>query len=722
MESNNLDFSGLNANLLADARNLLPAWLPGGRFQGNEYCVASVHGGVGDSLKYNIVKGTGSDFAANQTFGDMIDLYSQIHGISQGEAFKRLSGHAPVVTSTLTKEVQPRKPETAFFDNLSGQWTYHNPDGKPIFHVKRFETPKGKQYYPFLINPDGTEVCKGYPPPRPLYNLHIISANPSKPILICEGEKATDAAMELLGQYYVCTTWPNGAQAISKVDWSSIYGRSVLLWPDADRPGVECMDKLANVLRSHVKEIKIINPQGKPDGWDAADALADGYDTSATIMWAKANLTVVNIQAQNVAVVTPQASITVNTNDPDVPAKISESTYAVIDRLGLATSGNGIPLCNYDNLDRVFSGDGTLTKGIWFDEFYKRFFIQDGSIVREWTDADTIDLTVKLQRGYGLTRIEDNKVYKAMAAYAKRRPRNAPRDWLTSLQWDGVDRINRYMSAYLGAEDSAYTRAVSRNWWISLVARIYLPGCQMRHMVVLEGKQETGKSKSLSIVGGPWYLDNTQDLNRNNFFEVLDGKMIVEIGELNAFRRAEMTRIKQVISCQSDYYRAPYDRVPENHPRTCVFVGTTNDTNWIDDDTGATRFWPILTTSIDIEAIIRDRDQLFAEAVHAFKAGEKWHITPMEDTLEQQEARRRTDPWENKIITYLYNKAEITTTELMDDCLKIEPSRQTRFDEMRVGNILKSIGWHRTRKRVSGNRQYVYHNDDLGYSYDDFAK
>jgi predicted P-loop ATPase len=260
----------------------------------------------------------------------------------------------------------------------------------------------------------------------------------------------------------------------------------------------------------------------------------------------------------------------------------------------------------------------------------------------------------------------------------------------------------------LGAEDNEYTRAASRNFWISLVARVYRPGCLMRTMVVLKSKQWTGKSTAFATIGGKWYAEIVENINSNNFFQVLHGHLILEFADLSGFDRADITRIKQIVSCWKDVYRTPYDRDPAPHLRQSIFVATTNEATFLRDDTGNTRFWPVETTDIKLDLIATDRLQLFAEAVGAFKAGETWHIMPQEATEEQQEKYRKEDAWEQVITDWLVGQEEITIMDIASRCLHMELRQIGLSEQHRIGRILAGLGWHKSNSRRNGRQIKVW--------------
>jgi predicted P-loop ATPase len=266
---------------------------------------------------------------------------------------------------------------------------------------------------------------------------------------------------------------------------------------------------------------------------------------------------------------------------------------------------------------------------------------------------------------------------------------------MDSLVWDGNERLDVMFHHYFGAKLSEYMTAASKNWWISMVARAYQPGAKVDSMVILEGEQGQFKSMALGVIGGKWYSEAHESVTNKDFFLLLQGKLIIEISELDAFSKAEVNTIKKVITCQTDRFRPPYGRVSIDYPRRCVFVGTTNEQHYLRDTTGARRFWPVKIGRINIPKLKEDRDQLFAEAVHRFKKDEIWYDMPAE-TADIQESRRQHDEWETPIGAFIAHRDETTVTEVATECLSILLSKMDIMVQRRISKVLSQLNWEST--------------------------
>jgi predicted P-loop ATPase len=719
MATNQLDFSGLSFQLLSRARILLPKWLPGGTLKGQEYMCGDITGGPGDSFRVNVRTGAWCDFANPDQFrgGDLISLWAAINNIGQGEAAKQLAsevGFQLIAAKTEVPEIIPPpldKPVPQMLHQEYGKpsmhWCYRTEKDDVLFYIARYDPVGGKkQIIPWTWSTKGSRyTMKSWPTPRPLYGLELLSLRPEAPIMLVEGEKACDSARRLASGPYIVMCWPNGGNSYNKVDFSPIYGRKILLWPDADEPGLKAMAGVARILKDHSPEIKVIDPSDHSKGWDAADAINDGWNGKDFFAWAKTR-----VRLLDEAEVLPKEDWAEPVEEED-NGTASNSAMITWQRAELVLTRQGQPIVNLDNIMRLFKVDEHLQDLVWYDEFHGRYFTKgENGKARQWTEHDDSELTIYLQRILDIRKVPTTLVAQAAMTWGRQHPKNEPKDWMETLEWDKAERIERFFIEGLGAEDSAFTRAASRNFWISLAARIYSPGCKADEMIVLEGAQGTYKSTALSVIGGDWYSQASARPGEKDFYQGLQGKLLIEIAELSSFSKVDINIIKKDLSNASDDIRVSYGRYNQKYPRTCIFAGSTNESAYLNDPTGGRRFWPIKVGKIDLIYIRENRNLFFAEAVHCLKAGASWHEMPMEETLMQQESRQILDAWIEDIGPYLAfrESACVTLRDIWVDCLKGEVDRFDPMAQKRVARCFHQLGWDRRVRRVGGKNSKVW--------------
>lgn len=332
-----------------------------------------------------------------------------------------------------------------------------------------------------------------------------------------------------------------------------------------------------------------------------------------------------------------------------------------------------------------------------------------------WSDADTSQLSkwMALTEGfYPADRILD----RAVKAVAQLNAFHSVVDWLEALEpWDGTERLPRLLSDVFETPQDPYHEHVGTGWLVSMIARVMQPGCKVDTMLVLEGKQGIGKGTALiELVGIDWHMEVTEAPGSREFSLSLRGSWLCEIGEMHSFTRSEIARVKQTVTTRQDKYRSPYDRYPQTHPRQSVFVGTSNDDQYLSDSTGGRRFLPVACQTVNAGYIRENRSQLFAEALQRYRDGFEWWEYPAEVAREMQEARYVADAWEPLVVAWTQdpNRDDITPGVHRDEkgypekvtmaafllrAVLVDYARQDRSCQMRMANILKRMQWQQVR-------------------------
>ncbi|MCK7612356.1 VapE domain-containing protein [Roseibium sediminicola] len=284
------------------------------------------------------------------------------------------------------------------------------------------------------------------------------------------------------------------------------------------------------------------------------------------------------------------------------------------------------------------------------------------------------------------------------------------RQMIDGLSWDGVPRVDTWLTTYLGAEDTALNRAIGKILLVAAVRRIREPGVKFDTIVVLEGKQGTGKSTALTILAGP---ENHSDneiltLDTKAQIEAMEGVWIYELSEMSGLNKSEVERMKAFASRSVDRARMSYARFSVARPRQAIFVGTTNEERYLKDRTGNRRFLPVKTGEIDLERLRADRDQLWAEASKLEQNGEStilpkdlWALASVE-----QDERLEEDPWLEKL-TQIDGKAfgeevRVLTADILAETLSIPPDRQHNGHMKRLSALMRELGWETGKFKVSG--------------------
>jgi predicted P-loop ATPase len=379
----------------------------------------------------------------------------------------------------------------------------------------------------------------------------------------------------------------------------------------------------------------------------------------------------------------------------------------------LSDGRNAKPLPNVANALRALRHDPAVQDALAYDEMACAPMLQheighplNGNLAwsRPLIDEDITVLQEWMQAA-GLKRIGHDVVRCAVELRARENSHHPVRDYLESLAWDGTPRLSVWLTTKLGCELTPYTQVVGKMFLISMVARILEPGCKADYMLVLEGPQGALKSSACEVLARGYFSDHLPDISTKDAQQHLRGKWLIEIAEMHTFNKAETSALKSFISSRVERFRPSYGRLEVQEPRQVVFIGTTNKETYLRDETGGRRFWPVKCGTINIEGLIEDRDQLFAEAFEAYRRGEPWwpdktfereHIEP------EQAARYEGDAWEEPIRSYLAGLTKTTITAVAKNALEFKMDRIGTADQRRIASILTTLGWTQGKRDMHG--------------------
>lgn len=666
-------------------------------------------------------------------------------------------------------------------------------EGERFGHVARFERTNSrgetvKDTIPFTWCTDTTDprgsqrwATKQWDAPRPLYvPATLLSADLSLPVVVVEGEKCAEAGHQLLGHEFDFVCWPGGCKAWALARWGWLMGRTVILWPDADaqrqrlgraereagvdpatkplrplelQPGYQAMVGIGSLLLAEhgctVRMVRMAAPGVRPDGWDIADAIAEGWDAERVrAHLAAAQPFVAPDDAARAKVRGPVSTPSIagaGNGGGQPPAGDAQLTWR--DKL-LAASSGSIKAVR-DNV--VLAMDGMqLPSGEWlpgvpevagligFNEFtndvVKLRPTPWGTDAGVWDEVDELEMGNWLTRVHWLPSMPRGTLEEAVAMVTKRHRFHPVRDRFSALRgrWDGVPRLATWLCRCCLEEDEwdpadplqQYLERVGTWLVMAIVARVMTPGCKFDYMVIFEGAQGVGKSTLARLLGGEHFADTGLVLGDKDSYQNLQGVLVYEWGELDSLTKTEVTKVKQFISSMKDRFRASFDRRAKDYPRQVVFIGTTNEDHYLVDPTGNRRMWPVrVTRQIDLDWFARHRDQLFAEAMHYFEAGQRFHPTTREqrELFEpQQQQRQIENAIQAGILRYLYDEHQkvgmhgengtlvndITAPDLLSR-LGISVDKQTQALLRQATAAMRHAGWVRYRSS-RGDRPWMF--------------
>lgn len=339
---------------------------------------------------------------------------------------------------------------------------------------------------------------------------------------------------------------------------------------------------------------------------------------------------------------------------------------------------------------------------------------------RKLEEAELGLMREAVERRYGISPGPD-AIAQALLSVAWERRFHPVRDYLSALAWDGVARIDDVAERILTADPTPINRTMVRAWFISAVARAMEPGCKVDTSLVLVGAQGARKSTFFSTLAGPqWFSDTAVDIESKDAMMQINGAWIYELGEIeHVTGRAHAGRIKAFISSARDTFRAPFHRTLSAFPRSNVMVGSTNQEQFLNDPTGSRRFWCVrVHGAVDIDALGAQRDQLWAEALAAYRSREAWWLTPEAEAAlrEASERFRVSDPWEGAVDKWLAAQAAlppseqrpITSERILAEAIGKRVEDYDQRASNRVAAIMQQRGYSNKPERLDGTTKRVW--------------
>jgi len=697
---------------------------------------------------------TGSDRVAASPRISTVDLYAAwVARLPPDDAPPISAGKR---TPPLFNPKRPEKPTTTY--TPSAVHTYRTVEGKAYAHVLRVDID-GRKLTPCIMWCRNTETGQSGWCHRPMqqsgrrpYGLDRLARNATGQVLITEGEKCADAGERLLPSL-VSMSWVGGTQNVEKTSWTCLEGRDVVIWPDNDEPGVAVAERLAELAsEAGARSVKVIEPDpAQPKGWDIADAEAEGWTGRQCLEWARPRARLWPFEPEpapeplepvEAAPEPPEPVEQIRTTDTNVvplpvkkrrpPRDASEGLYA-----HLILNEDSVPKPKLmANFVAMFEHHEMMQGVLAMNEFAREVMLMKAPPwerergrwpARKLADNDVTRAMGWLER-MGLTPTHNSTGIALMSA-AEAHAFDPVKDYLEGLKWDGTHRLlggdeqSGWLSHYLGVHETKHQieRIFGMRWLIAGVARNLsdsATGEKVDNMLIIEGAQGKMKSTALEIMGTMngqrFFTDDVGDIGSKDAVMQLQGNVIVEIAELDALNKADAETIKKWVARKVDAIRLPYGKIVIDMPRRCILAGTVNPSGrgYLKDATGARRFWPVMVQGeIDIAGLRRDRDQLWAEAVHLYRAGEPWWLQGEENdhAAQVQGIRYQEDPWAADIDAFLDTRVgeDFTTSQIMG-LLQIPTHQRRQEHETRIVAHLKQRGYELHRPRVDGIQKRVY--------------
>lgn len=411
-------------------------------------------------------------------------------------------------------------------------------------------------------------------------------------------------------------------------------------------------------------------------------------------------------------------------SDPQTPPAGNQPPNGVNWRNLLQKDKDGNPTNTESNITLVLRNDPDFCGHIRWNDISKKVCITGGPL--QSISALGIEALVTavqdMLAGVHNMRTKYSDLARRVMSIARQNSFDPLNDYLSSLVWDGTNRMDGWLTRYCGAveddDNRQFIQMVGRRWLIALVARGLNPGCKVDNVLVLEGKMGLGKSTVFEIIGKDWFCDTAVTLGDKDSRMLASQYWICELGELVSFKRSGNDVLKNFFSSRVDKFRPPYAASIEEFKRRCIFVGTTNEEQYLGDETGNRKYWTVSCqySPQSLDLLRRDRDQLLAEAVAAFRAGEKWHFGYEEQHITEEEAEKRMvdRPIASKIHTWWFSMPPLerpdimTTTQVFEWAFEKNAADAKHADLCIVGSTLRKMGFQRRRDSNGAHRDWRY--------------
>lgn len=531
-------------------------------------------------------------------------------------------------------------------------------------------------------------------------------------IFYVEGEKDVNTLMKRGYTVFTCGGSGDWKKGVSEI----VRQANVIILADNDRPGEQLAYQVMQDLQLIANNVSIIKPMPEVPKTDITDYFEAGHtveefenlirnvDDTESIC--------AEVQQDQKQDAGKKRAVTQKSKDEVVggPALVFKFLDCNYDEDGNVKSVKQL----VHNFEIVMDKDSRFAGKIRLNEFAQQPYLY-GSVpwenennCRAWSSHDDSALFSLIQADYGLKSRQD--FADALKNVSMRNKFHPVRELLDSLTWDGKEHIRSLLPEYLGAEDSDYTYQVMRLWMLGAVSRVYKPGSKFDYTIILQGSQGIGKSTFLKLMAldDSWFNDSLDSLDSDKAVQSLTGSWIIELAELKSLARTAggAESVKRFLTATQDKYRIPYERRADTFYRQCVFAGTTNKDDFLQDETGNRRFLIIHTgvtkpsKSLFTPEAMDDIKQGWAEAVHIWKNEDPQLILPeacIQQAKELQEANMADDGKRGIILDYLEGKTQVCAREIWFEALEESISPKS-YQTSEINSIIAKVpGWQRMK-------------------------